>query len=161
MSDYQALFTPVKLGRLELPHRIVMPPLTRARAAQPGDIPTQMNAHYYGQRASAALIIAEATDISPGSKGYSHTPGIYSTEQIEGWKLVTKEVHDRGGRIFLQLWHVGRMSHPDFHGGNQTVAPSAVPFEGSIWKVDPKTGLGQMVPSPTPRALEHGEIGEL
>jgi len=117
-----------------------------------------MNARYYAQRASAALIVTEATQISPQGKGYSFTPGIYSREQVAGWRLVTKAVHAAGGRIFLQLWHVGRMSHPDFHNGELPVAPSAVPFEGKIWKVDPATGVGAMVNSPTPRALTTDEI---
>jgi N-ethylmaleimide reductase len=117
-----------------------------------------MNARYYAQRASAALIVTEATQISPQGKGYSFTPGIYSREQVAGWRLVTKAVHAAGGRIFLQLWHVGRMSHPDFHNGELPVAPSAVPFEGKIWKVDPATGVGAMINGPTPRALTTDEI---
>ncbi|NWE72380.1 alkene reductase [Pseudomonas gingeri] len=158
MSTTSKLFSPTRFGRHEVPHRIVMAPMTRARSTQPGDIPNALNARYYAQRASAALIVSEATQITPQGKGYSFTPGIYSTEQIAGWKLVTKAVHDAHGRIFLQLWHVGRMSHPDFHNGELPVAPSAVPFDGSIWKVDPATGIGAMVPSPTPRALAHDEI---
>jgi len=117
-----------------------------------------MNARYYAQRASAALIVTEATQISPQGKGYSFTPGIYSAEQIAGWRLVTQAVHAAGGRIFLQLWHVGRMSHPDFHDGELPVAPSAVPFEGTIWKVNPTTGQGEMVDCPVPRALSRHEI---
>lgn len=158
MSTPSTLLSPLKLGQLTLPHRIVMAPMTRARSSQPGDVPNAMNALHYAQRASAALIITEASQISPQGKGYSFTPGIYSTEQVEGWRLVSRAVHDAGGRIFLQLWHVGRMSHPDFHDGALPVAPSALPFEGQIWKVDPATGAGGMVASPTPRALEHAEI---
>ncbi|NWB27801.1 alkene reductase [Pseudomonas gingeri] len=158
MSTTSKLFSTTRLGRHELPHRIVMAPMTRARSTQPGDIPNALNARYYAQRASAALIVSEATQITPQGKGYSFTPGIYSAEQIAGWKQVTQAVHDAHGRIFLQLWHVGRMSHPDFHDGELPVAPSAVPFDGSIWKVDPATGIGAMVPSPTPRALSHDEI---
>lgn len=154
----QTLFTPLDLGSIALPHRIVMAPLTRARSSQPGDIPNEMNARYYAQRATAALIVSEATQISPQGKGYSFTPGIYSEEQVEGWRLVTDAVHAEGGRIFLQLWHVGRMSHPMFHDGALPVAPSAVPFEGQIWAVDPVTGQGGMYDSPTPRALERREI---
>jgi N-ethylmaleimide reductase len=152
------LFQPFPLGPLTLHNRIVMAPMTRARSTQPGDIPNATNAHYYAQRASAGLIVTEATQITPQGKGYSFTPGIHSDAQVAGWRLVTDAVHAAGGRIFLQLWHVGRMSHPDFHGGELPVAPSAVPFEGSIWKVDPLTGQGSMVACPTPRALEHDEI---
>jgi len=143
---------------LSLPNRIVMAPMTRARSTQPGDIPNALSARYYAQRASAGLIVSEASQISPQGKGYSFTPGIYSDEQIAGWRLVTDAVHQAGGRIFLQMWHVGRMSHPDFHNGELPVAPSAVPFDATIWKVDPATGQGGMVPCPTPRALSVEEI---
>lgn len=152
------LFTPGTVGSLPTPNRVVMAPMTRSRSTQPGDVANEMNAAYYAQRASAAFIVTEATQISPQGKGYSFTPGIYSDEQVEGWRLVTHAVHKAGGRIFLQLWHVGRMSHPDFHNGALPVAPSAVPFEGSIWKVDPQTGVGSMVKCPTPRALSRDEI---
>ncbi|SHG86731.1 N-ethylmaleimide reductase [Marinomonas polaris DSM 16579] len=155
------LFSPLTFLEQERPHRVVMAPMTRARSTQPGDIPNQMNAIYYAQRASAALIITEATQISPQGKGYSFTPGIHSAEQVEGWRLVTKAVHAKGGKIFLQLWHVGRMSHPDFHQGDLPVAPSAVPFEGQIWKVDPTTNRGIMVDCPTPRALSKEEIAAI
>src|SRR5262245_30557622 len=148
------LFQPYPLGPLTLPNRAVMAPMTRARSTQPGDVPNAMNATYYAQRASAGLIVTEASQISPQGKGYSFTPGIHSDAQVAGWRLVTEAVHAEGGRIFLQLWHVGRMSHPDFHGGALPVAPSAMPFDGSIWKVDPATGQGAMVACPTPRALE-------
>src|SRR6266478_4885295 len=158
MSKHSLLFTPTVLAGRVLPHRVVMAPMTRARSTQPGDVPNAMNARYYAQRASAALIVTEATQVSPQGKGYSFTPGIYSAEQLAGWRLVTKAVHAAGGRIFLQLWHVGRMSHPDFHDGELPVAPSAVPFEGKIWKVDPATGIGAMVDCPTPRALTADEI---
>lgn len=158
MSTAASLFTPVVVAGHELPHRIAMAPMTRARSTQPGDVPNSMNARYYAQRASAALIVTEASQISPQGKGYSFTPGIHSVEQIAGWRLVTEAVHAAGGRIFLQLWHVGRMSHPDFHDGALPVAPSAVPFDGQIWKVDPVAGAGAMVASPTPRALSTDEI---
>jgi N-ethylmaleimide reductase len=158
VSYSTSLFTPVAVAGHELPHRIVMAPMTRARSTQPGDVPNAMNARYYAQRASAALIVTEATQISPQGKGYSFTPGIYSDEQIAGWRLSTEAVHAAGGRIFLQLWHVGRMSHPDFHDGELPVAPSAVPFDGQIWKVDPVTGAGAMVDCPTPRALTTDEV---
>ncbi len=152
------LFTSVHIGGRQTPHRVVMAPMTRARSTQPGDVPNATNAHYYAQRASAALIVSEATQISPQGKGYSFTPGIYSPKQVAGWRLVTRAVHAKGGRIFAQLWHVGRMSHQDFHNGELPVAPSALPFEGKIWKVDPATGKGEMVDSPTPRALDRDEI---
>lgn len=158
MSVPSPLFTPAHIAGLDVPHRVVMAPMTRARSTQPGDVPNAVNARYYSQRASAALIVTEATQISPQGKGYSFTPGIYSPEQIAGWRLVTKAVHAAGGRIFLQLWHVGRMSHPDFHNGRLPVAPSAVPFDGKIWKVDPASGIGAMVDCPTPRALATDEI---
>src|SRR6476661_7801319 len=106
------LFEPIRLGRMTLPHRIAMAPLTRSRARQPGNVPTPLNASYYVQRSSAALIISEATQVSMQGQGYAWTPGIHSREQIEGWRVVTQAVHDAGGLIFLQLWHVGRISHP-------------------------------------------------
>ena len=152
------LFRPTDIAGLPVPHRIVMAPMTRSRSTQPGDVPNSMNALYYRQRASAAFIVTEATQISPQGKGYSFTPGIYSDAQIEGWRETTSAVHAESGTIFLQLWHVGRMSHPDFHGGALPVAPSAVAFDGQIWKVDPATGQGAMVDCPTPRALELSEI---
>lgn len=105
-----SLFDPLNLGGQQLPNRIVMAPMTRTRTS-PGDVPNELMAKYYGQRASAGLIIAEATDVAPHSKGYLWTPGIYTDEQVEGWKLVTNAVHQNGGKIFLQIWHVGRMSH--------------------------------------------------
>ncbi len=152
------LFERIKLAGLPLSNRIVMAPMTRARSTQPGDVPNALNAQYYAQRASAGLIVTEATQISPQGKGYSFTPGIHSDAQVEGWRLVTRAVHAAGGRIYLQLWHVGRMSHPAFHGGELPVGPSAVPFDGSIWMVDPVTGQGGMHASPTPRALSREEI---
>jgi N-ethylmaleimide reductase len=155
------LFSPITVAGKPLSHRIVMAPMTRARSSQPGDVPNALNAAYYAQRASAALIVTEAAQISPQGKGYSFTPGIYSDEQIAGWRLVTDAVHQEGGRIFLQLWHVGRMSHPDFHDGALPVAPSSVPFDGQIWKVDPATGKGEMVDCPTPRALSVAEIAAI
>ena len=108
------LFQPLTLAGRELPNRIVMAPMTRARSSQPGDSANALMAEYYAQRASAGLIITEATQISPQGKGYSFTPGIYSAEQVSGWRQVTDAVHAAGGRIYLQLWHVGRMSTPAF-----------------------------------------------
>lgn len=148
------LFTPSKLGPLTLPHRIIMAPLTRSRAAQPGDIPTEMNAEYYSQRASAALIITEATHVSAQGKGYAFTPGIVTDEQIAGWKKVTEAVHQAGGRIYMQIWHVGRVSHSSLQPDNQLpVAPSAIAVsEGQAFT---EQGL---VDFETPRALETDEI---
>ncbi len=146
------LFSPVEVGPLELHNRVVMAPLTRSRAG-PGNVPTQLNALYYAQRASAGLIIAEATQIAPEGQGYISTPGIHSREQIEGWKCVTKAVHVAGGHIVLQLWHVGRISHPSFQpGGALPVAPSAIRPQGQAF-----TTKG-FEPIPTPRALEESEI---
>ncbi len=152
------LFQPLKLGLVELANRITMAPMTRSRTTQPGDIANTLMAEYYAQRASAGLIITEATQISPQGQGYSFTPGIYSPEQIAGWRLVTDAVHNAGGRIFLQLWHVGRMSHESFHADGKPVAPSALSADAQVWVVDPKTGQGGMVDCPIPRALEADEI---
>ena len=146
------LFQPVKFGRYTLANRIVMAPLTRSRA-QKNDIPSLMAPEYYQQRVSAGLIIAEATQISPQGKGYAFTPGIYNEAQVEGWKLVTSAVHKENGHIFLQLWHVGRISHPDLQpNGALPVAPSAIIPDGKAF-----TEAG-FVPFVTPRALELTEI---
>ncbi len=147
------LFDPVALGPYTLTNRIAMAPLTRSRADDAG-VPGELQAKYYAQRASAGLIISEATNISAQGKGYIKTPGIWSPEQVAGWKLTTKAVHEKGGRIFLQLWHVGRISHPDLQpGGVLPVAPSAVQPEG----VQAYTYEG-FKPLVTPRALETDEI---
>ncbi len=149
------LFKPVRMGSLTLRNRIVMAPLTRSRAGQ-GDAPRQMNADYYAQRASAGLIISEASQISPEGKGYAWTPGIYSDEQIAGWRLVTDAVHAKGGAIFCQLWHVGRISHESLQpNGGLPVAPSAIRANGQAFTED---GLK---PHPTPRALETSEIARV
>jgi 2,4-dienoyl-CoA reductase-like NADH-dependent reductase (Old Yellow Enzyme family) len=145
------LFDPLKIGALQLPNRIVMAPLTRSRAGD-SRIPNQLMAEYYTQRASAGLILSEATVVDPMGVGYAGTPGIWSQEQVEGWKLVTQSVHRAGGRIFLQLWHVGRVSHPVFLGGALPVAPSAIAPEGKVSLVRPET------PYVPPRALERAEI---
>lgn len=152
MTSDISLFSPYQLGNLELPNRIVMAPLTRNRAGQ-GNVPHQLNATYYAQRASAGLIIAEATQVTPEGQGYPYTPGIHSPEQIAGWKLVTDTVHQQGGRIYLQLWHVGRISHPDLQpNGALPVAPSAIAPNGEA-----STYEGHK-PFVTPRALETSEI---
>ncbi|UIN19927.1 alkene reductase [Herbaspirillum frisingense] len=149
------LFKPVQLGAVQLQNRIVMAPLTRSRA-QAGDVPTPVAAEYYAQRASAGLIIAEATQISPQGKGYAWTPGIYDQAQVAGWKKITDAVHAKGGRIFLQLWHVGRISHPDLQPGHALpVAPSAVKPEGNAFT---ETGFKPFV---EPRALELSELPAL
>ena len=151
--SYTHLFTKAKLGKLTLPHRIVMAPLTRSRAAQPGDVPQAINVEYYKQRASAALIVSEATHISPQGKGYALTQGIYSKEQIQGWKKITTAVHAEGSRIFLQLWHVGRVSHSSLQPDHALpVAPSAIAVEGQVF-----TEQG-MQDFEIPRALEINEI---
>jgi N-ethylmaleimide reductase len=146
------LFTPIDVGTLFLRNRIVMAPLTRSRAG-PGNVPTQLNALYYAQRASAGLIISEATQIAPEGQGYISTPGIHSAEQIAGWKCVTQAVHVAGGPIVCQLWYVGRISHPSFQpGGKAPVAPSAIKPDGQAF-----TAKG-FEPIPTPRALDTAEI---
>lgn len=146
------LFQPIRLGPLTLPNRIVMAPMTRNRA-NGHDAPQPLNARYYAQRASAGLIVTEASQITPQGKGYPGTPGVYSREQVEGWRLVTEAVHARGGRIFLQLWHVGRISHPSLQpGGALPVAPSALAPAGNAMT---ETGPQPFV---TPRALDLAEI---
>lgn len=152
------LFSPLTFGKGKLENRIVLSPMTRARTTQPGNIPNAIMADYYAQRASAGLIITEATQISNQGQGYSFTPGIHTIEHIEGWKLVTDAVHKKGGCIFLQLWHVGRMSHDSFHKDGKPVAPSAIAPDAQVWVVDPATAEGRMVNCPTPRALEEKEI---
>ncbi|MEI7610565.1 MAG: alkene reductase, partial [Rhodospirillaceae bacterium] len=145
------LFDPVTLGALTLPNRIVMAPLTRSRSG-PERVPNRLMAEYYVQRASAGLILSEATSVDPMGVGYAETPGIWSEEQVEGWKLVTSAVHAAGGRIVLQLWHVGRISDPYFLNGDLPVAPSAIAAEGHVSLLRPER------PYVTPRALETGEI---
>ncbi|QLG89490.1 alkene reductase [Chitinibacter bivalviorum] len=154
------LFNPLNMRHLRLPNRVVMAPMTRSRTTQPGDIPNAMMATYYAQRATAGLIITEATQISRQGQGYSFTPGIYSNAQIAGWRKVTDAVHAAGGRIFLQLWHVGRMSHPVFHDGELPVAPSAIDPQAQVWVVN-DDGVGGMVDCPTPRELAHAEIADI
>ena len=145
------LFTPIQVGDLNLPNRVIMAPLTRCRASE-GRVPNSLMAEYYAQRASAGLIVTEATSVMPMGVGYPDTPGIWSAEQIEGWQRVTQAVHAAGGRIFLQLWHVGRVSHPDYLGGALPVAPSALAPEGHVSLLRPKRDYV------VPRALETDEI---
>ncbi|SAL31576.1 NADH:flavin oxidoreductase [Caballeronia turbans] len=145
------LFDPLKLGALTLKNRIIMAPLTRQRAGVER-VPNALMAQYYADRAAAGLILSEATSVTPQGVGYADTPGIWSDEQVEGWKLVTKAVHDAGGKIFLQLWHVGRISDPVFLNGELPVAPSAIAAGGHVSLVRPQR------PYVTPRALELDEI---
>jgi N-ethylmaleimide reductase len=155
MADASVLFTPFRLGRLELRNRVVMAPLTRNRATPGTDAPRELNVEYYRQRASAGLIIAEATQISPYGKGYAFTPGIYSPEQVAGWRRVTDAVHAEGGAIYLQLWHVGRFSHPSLQpGGLLPVAPSAIAPEKQRTFIE----TGEFVEVGTPRALDRNEL---
>src|SRR4030081_285158 len=150
----EPLFEPVRLGRYDLPHRMVMAPLTRARAPASPDVPSALNACYYAQRASAALIVTEATQVSQQGQGYAWTPGIHSREQVEGWRLVTDAAHKAGGLIFLQLWHVGRISHPSLQpDGMLPVAPSAIKPSGEAF-IENENGEGELVPFVTPRALQ-------
>ena len=124
--ENQVLLTPYKLAGLQLKNRMVMAPMTRSRSNNEGNLATALTAEYYAQRASAGLIITEGTFVSPQAVGFINVPAIYSEAQVEGWKLVTRAVHDKGGKIFAQLWHVGRLSHPDLHNGELPLAPSAI-----------------------------------
>ncbi|HEX2568658.1 MAG TPA: alkene reductase [Polyangia bacterium] len=150
MKAENPLLSPVKLGPYELPNRLVMAPMTRLRAV--GGTPTPLMATYYSQRASAGLIVTECTMVSPMSLGYINCPGIYSPEQLAGWREVTQAVHAQGGRIFLQLWHCGRVSHTALLGGKAPVAPSAIAGEGLLHTPEGKA------PMSVPRALETEEI---
>jgi 2,4-dienoyl-CoA reductase-like NADH-dependent reductase (Old Yellow Enzyme family) len=146
------LFDPIAIGDLELPNRIFMAPLTRNRSSGPGRVPNLMMRDYYVQRASAGLIISEATSVAQTGVGYPSTPGIWSREQIDGWRRITRDVHAAGGRILLQLWHVGRVSDPSYHDGALPVAPSAIAPKGRVSLLRPER------PYAVPRALETEEI---
>ncbi|MEO7497733.1 MAG: alkene reductase [Massilia sp.] len=146
------LFDPLTIGDLQLPNRVIMAPLTRARAVGEGRVPNALMAEYYAQRAGAGLILSEATAVTPQGVGYADTPGIWSDEQVEGWRQVTAAVHQAGGRIFLQLWHVGRISDPVFLNGEAPVAPSAIAAKGHVSLLRPLRDY------PLPRALETDEI---
>src|ERR1700676_1700543 len=151
MSD-QPLFTPIRMGDLYLPNRIVMAPLTRMRAGSIDHVPTRLQADYYAQRAAAGLIVAEATAISPEGFGWADTPGLWSAEQVQGWRRVTDAVHAAGGRIIAQLWHPGAISHPDLRGGQQPLSASDVdPLQVSV------TPNGRK-PTVMPRAMTNDEI---
>ncbi|MSR41460.1 MAG: alkene reductase [Phycisphaerales bacterium] len=149
------LFSPHALGALTLPHRIALAPLTRCRTGV-DRVPSALHALYYAQRASAAIIITEATQISPMGVGYAGTPGLHSDAHVEGWKLVTDAVHASGGRVFIQLWHVGRVSHPDWLDGRTPVSSSAVTANGKLRIRD-----GSLVPFVAPRALTTEEIASI
>src|SRR4030088_2303858 len=152
MNTPTKLFEPYKLGPITLPNRLVMAPLTRNRAVA-GMVPSPLAVEYYGQRASAGLLITEASQVSPQGAGYQDTPGIYSKEQVAGWRKVTERVHARGGRIYIQLWHVGRVSHTSLQPNNGApVAPSAIRAKGKTFVNNSFTDI------PEPRALELSEI---
>lgn len=146
------LFKELKVGALTLPNRIIMAPLTRSRAVGEGRVPNDLMVEYYSQRATAGLILTEATAVTPMGVGYAHTPGIWSAEQVEGWKKITAAVHAKGGKIIMQLWHVGRISDPIFLNGELPVAPSALKPQGHVSLVRPQKEYV------TPRALELNEI---
>jgi N-ethylmaleimide reductase len=149
------LFSPIQLGALALPNRVFMAPLTRCRASE-GHVPNDLNAEYYAQRASAGLIISEATSVSPRGYGYPSTPGIHTEAQVAGWSKITDAIHAKGGHIYLQLWHVGRISHPAFQKDSSLpVAPSAIKPKGQVF-----TGVS-MEDYVTPRALETAEIPKI
>jgi N-ethylmaleimide reductase len=153
MSQPSKLFEPFKLGPLTLPNRLVMAPLTRNRAIPPGMVPSPLAVEYYAQRGSAGLLISEASQVSQQGQGYQDTPGIYSKEQVAGWKKVTDAVHARGGRIVIQLWHVGRISHTSLQpGGGAPVGPSAIRAKGKTFVNGTFTDISE------PRALELSEI---
>lgn len=148
----RTLFTPTELGRLTLKNRIVMAPLTRSRA--PGNLPNELMAHYYRLRAEAGLIITEGTSPSPNGLGYARIPGLFNAEQVQGWRRVTDGVHQAGGRIFVQLMHTGRVSHPaNMPAGASVLAPSAVAVPGEMW-----TDSDGLQPHPVPREMSEADI---
>ncbi|WP_434649017.1 alkene reductase [Pseudomonas sp. D1-2] len=160
--EHRSLFEPTSLGSITLKNRIVMPPLTRQRSGQPGDIPTALMARYYQQRASAGLIISEGTQIEPRGKGYAWTPGIYSQAQIDGWRTVTDAVHAKGGVIFAQLWHVGRVSHNALQPNNAApIAPSPIQAQKAKALIETGPGTGTLVEPSMPRELSVAEIKTL
>jgi N-ethylmaleimide reductase len=162
MTRHASLFTTVQLGAHRLRNRIVLPPLTRQRAEQPGDVPTTLMAEYYRQRAGAGFIVSEGTQIEPRGQGYAWTPGIYSDAQIAGWRTVTDAVHAEGGVIFAQLWHVGRVSHTALQpGGGAPLAPSAIAAQKVKAFIETGPGAGMLTEPSTPRELTSAEIGEI
>ncbi len=157
------LFTSARIGHFTLKNRVVLPPLTRSRSSQPGDIPNELMAEYYAQRSGAGFMVTEGTQIEPRGQGYAWTPGIYNAAQVEGWRKIIDAVHARGGIIFAQLWHVGRISHTSLQpGGAAPVAPSAIPAGNNV-KVFIETGpgTGTLAVASMPRALETGEVKEI
>jgi N-ethylmaleimide reductase len=150
-AGIETLFSRYRLGDFHLNNRMVLSPMTRSRALE-GNVPNPIAATYYAQRASAGLQITEASQVSPQGVGYIRTPGMHSQAQVAGWKEITNAVHQAGGKIFAQLWHVGRVSHPDFHNGELPVAPSALPVEGEAFTNNGKVKIV------TPRALEEHEL---
>ena len=150
----QPLFAPVRMGDLDLANRIVMAPLTRMRAGSIDHVPTALQAEYYAQRASSGLIVAEATAVSPDGFGWADTPGLWSAEQVRGWRRVTDAVHEAGGRIIAQLWHTGAIAHPDLRGGAQPLSASDVDLlQESV------TPTGRK-PTVAPRPMRTEEIGQ-
>ncbi len=148
------LFVPLSVGDLSVKNRVWMAPLTRCRALLPGHVPWELNAAYYRERATAGLILSEATEIAPEGRGYPGVPGLFTDDQVAGWKKVTAAVHESGGTILCQLWHVGRASHPAFQpGGKDPVAPSAIAADGEVHLPD-----GSKAPYPVPRALDAAEL---
>jgi 2,4-dienoyl-CoA reductase-like NADH-dependent reductase (Old Yellow Enzyme family) len=150
-----SLFDPVTFGDFRLPNRVVMAPLTRNRSSGPGRVPNDLMRDYYAQRAGAGLIISEATSVTPLGVGYPHTPGVWSDEQVEGWRRIVDGVHEAGGRMLLQLWHVGRVSDPIYHNGALPVAPSAIAPKGNVSLLRPER------PYVVPRALAAEEIPDV
>ncbi|HEY3622063.1 MAG TPA: alkene reductase, partial [Roseiarcus sp.] len=149
------LFDPLKIGDLEVPNRIFLAPLTRNRSTGPGRVPNTLMRDYYVQRASAGLIISEATSVAPAGVGYPHTPGVWSREQVEGWRKIAEGVHAAGGRMLLQLWHVGRISDPVYHEGALPVGPSAIAPKGNVSLLRPQRAYV------APRALKTEELADV
>jgi|TARA_B110000211_G_C14084299_1_gene556001 N-ethylmaleimide reductase len=161
-QNTDALFEGVTLGNYKLKNRIVLPPLTRSRSSQPGNIPNDLMAEYYGQRAGAGFMVTEGTQIEPRGQGYAWTPGIYSKEQIEGWKKVTNSVHAKGGIIFAQLWHVGRVSHSSLQpNGDKPVGPSAITADAVKVFIETGPGEGALADPSEPRELTTEGVREL
>jgi N-ethylmaleimide reductase len=155
------LFKPLQVGNISLKNRIVMPPMTRSRASQPGNLANPIMAEYYAQRASAGLIVTEGTQISALGQGYAWTPGIYTPEQITSWKKITQAVHAKGGAIFAQLWHVGRVSHPKNTGGEQPISSSAIKAENVKVFIDDGTKGPGFVDVVAPRAMTQSDIKQV
>lgn len=160
--NHHALFTPTQLGPFNLRNRIVLPPLTRSRSTQPGNVANELMARYYRQRASAGFMVTEGTQIEPRGQGYAWTPGIHSAEQVQGWRQVTEAVHAEGGVIFAQLWHVGRVSHTSLQpDGGAPVAPSAIAADSVKVFIETGPGVGTLAEPSPPRALATAEVKAL